>query len=373
MIIYFEDNAGVIVNPKGEMKGSAVSGPVAKEAADVVLADDDFTTITHAVAEGKGIFFNIRNFLSFQLSTSFAALAMESVATAFSLPSPLNAMQILWINIIMDGPPAQSLGVEPVDERILRAPPRKVTDPIVTRALLTRAISSAALIMFLTLKVFSHELEDGVTRRDTTMTFMTFVNCDLFNAYACRSADKCFYEISPFSNPSFLWAMAFSVAGQFAVIYFPPLQSVFQTEALSFRDLLLIVCLSSTVLMLDTIRKKCFQQHCGNNVSACPPKDAAASSTSALPAAQGTCMNLLAMDSGDTDAQEMFGSLLKSGKFDAVACAYVDSLRGGGGEQKEGRESTSMVEMTAKKGVISENYLSPGHSQQSPSLSLQIV
>jgi Ca2+-transporting ATPase len=236
---------------------------VAKEAADVVLADDDFTTITHAVAEGKGIFFNIRNFLSFQLSTSFAALAMESVATAFKLPSPLNAMQILWINIIMDGPPAQSLGVEPVDERVLRAPPRKVTDPIVTRALLTRAISSAALIMFLTLWVFSVELDDGhVTRRDTTMTFMTFVNCDLFNAYACRSSDKCFYEISPFSNPSFLWAMMFSVVGQFCVIYFPPLQAVFQTEALTLGDLLLIVCLSSTVLFLDTIRKKFLKQYC---------------------------------------------------------------------------------------------------------------
>jgi len=238
---------------------------VAKEAADVILADDDFTTITTAVAEGKGIFFNIRNFLSFQLSTSFAALAMESVATAFRLPSPLNAMQILWINIIMDGPPAQSLGVEPVDERILRAPPRKVTDPIVTRALLTRAVSSAALIMVLTLAVFAHELDDGqVTRRDTTMTFMTFVNCDLFNAYACRSADKCFYEISPFSNPSFLWAMTFSVAGQFAVIYLPPLQSVFQTEALSFGDLLLIVCLSSTVLLLDTFRKKFCSEYCSD-------------------------------------------------------------------------------------------------------------
>ncbi len=236
---------------------------VAKEAADVVLADDDFTTITHAIAEGKGIFFNIRNFLSFQLSTSFAALAMESIATAFSWPSPLNAMQILWINIIMDGPPAQSLGVEPVDEKVLRAAPRKVTDPIVTRALLIRAVSSAALIMSLTLWVFSVELDDGhVTRRDTTMTFMTFVNCDLFNAYACRSSDKCFYEISPFSNPAFLWAMMFSVAGQFCVIYFPPLQSVFQTEALSFSDLMLIVCLSSTVLLLDTIRKKFLKQYC---------------------------------------------------------------------------------------------------------------
>lgn len=239
---------------------------VAKEAADMVLADDDFTTIVRAVAEGKGIFFNIRNFLSFQLSTSFAALLMESVATIFRLPSPLNAMQILWINIIMDGPPAQSLGVEPVDDRILIAPPRKVTDPIITRALLTRAVSSAVLIAFLTLAVFHHELDDGnVTRRDTTMTFMTFVNCDLFNAYACRSADKCFYEISPFSNTSFLWAMSFSVAGQFAVIYFPPLQSVFQTEALLLEDLLLIVCLSSTVLLLDTIRKKYMKQCCGDH------------------------------------------------------------------------------------------------------------
>ena len=67
---------------------------VAKEAADIILADDDFTTITTAVCEGKGIFFNIRNFLAFQLSTSFAALAMESVATAFGMPSPLNAMQV---------------------------------------------------------------------------------------------------------------------------------------------------------------------------------------------------------------------------------------------------------------------------------------
>jgi Ca2+-transporting ATPase len=71
---------------------------VAKEAADMILADDDFSTIVKAVSEGKGIFFNIRNFLSFQLSTSFAALAIESTATIMGMPSPLNAMQILWIN-----------------------------------------------------------------------------------------------------------------------------------------------------------------------------------------------------------------------------------------------------------------------------------
>ena len=232
---------------------------VAKEAADVVLADDDFRTITMAIAEGKGIFFNIRCFLAFQLSTSFAALTMASIATGLGLPSPLNAMQILWINIIMDGPPAQSLGVEPVEDRILRAKPRRADDPIVTRALLLRAVTSAALIVFLTLKVFSNELDDGkVTRRDTTMTFMTFVNCDLLNAYVCRSSDRCFYEMDFSGNVAFLWAVGGSVLGQLLVIYFQPLQEVFQTEALSIYDLGYIILLSSNVLWLDTLRKKFF-------------------------------------------------------------------------------------------------------------------
>jgi P-type Ca2+ transporter type 2C len=209
-----------------------------------------------AIAEGKGIFFNIRCFLSFQLSTSFAALTMASIATAFGLPSPLNATQILWINILMDGPPAQSLGVEPVDEKILMAKPRKADDPIVTKALLLRAITSAALIVFLTLKVFANELDDGVVnRRDTTMTFMMFCNCDLFNAYVCRSADKPFYEMNPIGNPAFVWAVGGSIVGQLLVIYWGPLQEVFQTEALTLSDMVYIVLLSSTILWLDVLRK----------------------------------------------------------------------------------------------------------------------
>jgi Ca2+-transporting ATPase len=145
-----------------------------------------------------------------------------------------------------------------VDAKILRAKPRKADDPIVTQALLLRAVTSAALIVLLTLKVFADELEDGkISRRDTTMTFMTFVNCDLFNAYVCRSADKCFYELSLFGNPAFLWAVGGSIVGQLLLIYWKPLQEVFQTEALSLGDLLYIISLSSMVLMLDTLRKKC--------------------------------------------------------------------------------------------------------------------
>jgi len=99
----------------------------------MVLLDDNFATICGAIEEGKGIFANIRNFVRFQLSTSVAALTLVALATVLGLPAPLNAMQILWINIIMDGPPAQSLGVEPVDPAVLRTPPRRSDEEIITR------------------------------------------------------------------------------------------------------------------------------------------------------------------------------------------------------------------------------------------------
>ena len=163
------------------------------------------------------------------------------------------------------------MGVEPVDDRILNARPRKADDPIVTQALLLRAVTSAALIVYLTLKVFANELDDGmVNRRDTTMTFMTFVNCDLFNAYVCRSAEKCFYEMEMTGNPAFLWAVGGSIIGQFLVTYFPPLQEVFQTEALSFIDLCYIILLSSSVLWLDTLRKKFFKSWFDDGFQAAP-------------------------------------------------------------------------------------------------------
>ena len=120
----------------------------------MILTEDDFSTVLSAIEEGKCIFHNIRNFVTFQvsqevvtievihhisrnfgisfiifytfqLSTSIAALSLIAFSTLLHLPNPLNAMQILWINIIMDGPPAQSLGVEPVDHDVIRQPPRK--------------------------------------------------------------------------------------------------------------------------------------------------------------------------------------------------------------------------------------------------------
>ncbi|CAI6052377.1 hypothetical protein V2G26_014220 [Clonostachys chloroleuca] len=232
---------------------------VAKEAADMILTDDDFSTILHAIEEGKGIFNNIQNFLTFQLSTSAASLALVFICTCFGFKNPLNAMQILWINIIMDGPPAQSLGVEKVDPDVMNRPPRKRNDPVLTKALIRRVLSSATIITLGTMLIYSREmLADGqVTRRDTTMTFTCFVFFDMFNALSCRSESKSVFrgEIGLFANNLFNWAVSGSIICQLLVIYFPWLQSTFQTEAIGFFDLVRLLFLCSTVFWADELRK----------------------------------------------------------------------------------------------------------------------
>uniref|UniRef100_A0A8C4XIP8 Calcium-transporting ATPase n=1 Tax=Falco tinnunculus TaxID=100819 RepID=A0A8C4XIP8_FALTI len=230
---------------------------VCKEAADMILVDDDFQTIMSAIEEGKGIYNNIKNFVRFQLSTSIAALTLISLATLMNFPNPLNAMQILWINIIMDGPPAQSLGVEPVDKDVIRKPPRNLKDSILTKNLIVKILVSSIIIVCGTLFVFWRELRDNViTPRDTTMTFTCFVFFDMFNALSSRSQTKSVFEIGLCSNKMFCYAVLGSIMGQLLVIYFPPLQKVFQTESLSVLDLLFLLGLTSSVCIVTEIIKK---------------------------------------------------------------------------------------------------------------------
>ncbi|XP_066547469.1 calcium-transporting ATPase type 2C member 1 isoform X1 [Amia ocellicauda] len=230
---------------------------VCKEAADMILVDDDFQTIMSAIEEGKGIYNNIKNFVRFQLSTSIAALTLISLATLMNFPNPLNAMQILWINIIMDGPPAQSLGVEPVDKDVIRKPPRNVKDSIITRSLIVKILVSSFIIVCGTLFVFWRELRDNViTPRDTTMTFTCFVFFDMFNALSSRSQTRFVHEMGLCSNKMFCYAVLGSIMGQLLVIYFPPLQKVFQTESLSIFDLIFLIGLTSSVLFVSEAIKK---------------------------------------------------------------------------------------------------------------------
>lgn len=217
---------------------------------------DDFSTILSAIEEGKSIFINIRNFLRFQLSTSIAALSLISISTLMGTDNPLNPMQILWINIIMDGPPAQSLGVEPADKDLMKKPPRDVKQPMLSRDILLNILLSASIIVCGTLYVFKEMMEDSkITNRDTTMTFTCFVFFDMFNALSCRSQTKSVFQLGLLSNRPFCLAVLFSILGQLLVIYSPPLQYIFQTEALSPGDLVFLLCLTSSIFIVSELKK----------------------------------------------------------------------------------------------------------------------
>uniref|UniRef100_A0A8C0UC38 Calcium-transporting ATPase n=1 Tax=Cyanistes caeruleus TaxID=156563 RepID=A0A8C0UC38_CYACU len=236
---------------------------VSKEAANMILVDDDFSKVMNAIEEGKGIFYNIKNFVRFQLSTSISALSLITLSTVLNLPNPLNAMQILWINIIMDGPPAQSLGVEPVDRDTIKQPPRCITDTILSKSLILKIFMSALIIISGTLFVFWKENpKGGITPRTTTMTFTCFVFFDLFNALTCRSQTKLIFEIGFFRNRMFLYSVLGSFLGQLAVIYIPPLQKIFQTENLGVLDLLFLTGLASSVFVVSELVKLCEKRCC---------------------------------------------------------------------------------------------------------------
>ncbi|CAL4234119.1 unnamed protein product, partial [Meganyctiphanes norvegica] len=232
--------------------GSAVS----KEAADMILNDDDFTTILSAIEEGKCIFHNITNFVQFQVSTSIVALSLIALSTLFGLPNPLNPMQILLINVIMDGPPALTLGMEPIDDDMKFQPPRDTTKDLISTKLVRNCLISASVIICGTLWVFRSEMSDGVvTARDTTMTFSCFVLYDMFNAMSCRSSTKSIMEIGLTTNWYLFMALSGTLLALMGVVYLPFLQWIFQTEGLHLVDWMYLTCLTSSVLIVSEIRK----------------------------------------------------------------------------------------------------------------------
>lgn len=159
----------------------------------------------------------------------------------------------------MDGPPAQSLGVEPVDPAVMSRPPRSKTARVLTLALIQRVLTSATVIMIGTISIYAREmsLDKTVSARDTTMTFTCFVFFDMFNALTCRSESKSVLkgELSVVGNRMFNFAVGGSLLGQMAVIYLPFLQRIFQTEGLGIWDLVFLAGIASSVFWIDEARK----------------------------------------------------------------------------------------------------------------------
>jgi len=152
----------------------------------------------------------------------------------------------------MDGPPSQSLGVDPADRAVMRRPPRAKDAPIITKRVLFRVLFSASVMVLLTLFVYIHELSDGrMSRRDQTMTFTCFVFLDLASALQNRGLGCSFTQ-----NKMLLTTVSTSFLVQLALVYVPFMQAVFQTEALPARDLLTLLFLGGVSLMLHEGRRR---------------------------------------------------------------------------------------------------------------------
>ncbi len=221
---------------------------VAKESSDMLLQDDNFATIVEAVKEGRTIFDNIKRFVKFQLSTNIGAILTITSASLLSLPIPFNPIQILWINIIMDGPPAQSLGVEPSEVDVMERPPSN--GKIIPKRNLIK-IGIAGVVMSIgTLILYYYELTNGASKISAmSVAFTVFVMYQIFNVFNCKAKGM-------FPNKTLIIAVAASFLLQLGVIYLPYLQHIFRTTSISIMDWILIIIVASSIFLTEFISEK---------------------------------------------------------------------------------------------------------------------
>jgi Ca2+-transporting ATPase len=245
---------------------------VSKEAADLVLADDNFATVVAAVEEGRGIFSNIRKFLRYLLSSNigevmtmfFGVLLADVIGLTAQSGSgivvPLLATQILWLNLVTDGAPALALGVDPADAGLMHTPPRPPGERVITRRMWTGIFFIGVIMAAGTLFVLDASLPGGLIegsgtmRYAQTMAFTTLVFFSLFTVFNARSDERSAF-IGMFSNPWLWGAVLLSLLLQMAVIYIPFLQHAFSTVSLSVGDWLRCAAVASSVLWLRELSK----------------------------------------------------------------------------------------------------------------------
>ena len=222
---------------------------VAKESADMILQNDDFSTIVKAIKEGRKIYDNIKRFVKFQVSTNVGAIMTIVGTSLLSLPIPFNPVQLLWLNIVMDGPPAQTLGVEGAEKDVMERPPE--TGEILTRNTILEILISGIVMTVGTIAVFYYELNIvGATQtKAMTIAFTLFVIYQLFNAYNRKANSE--------SSSKFLYiAILISFILQVLIIYIPQLQIIFQTTSLNLIEWVMILIVAFTIVIADKLMSK---------------------------------------------------------------------------------------------------------------------
>lgn len=221
---------------------------VAKESADMILQDNNFKTIVKAVEEGRKIYDNIKRFVKFQVSTNVGAILTIVGASLLSLPLPFNPVQLLWLNIVMDGPPAQTLGIEGAEKDIMKRPPE--TGDILTKETMLKILITGLVMAIGTVTVFFWQIKIGTpTKKAMTIAFTLFVMYQLFNAYNGKSN-------SEKSHKYLYMGIILSFVLQLLIIYLPQLQTIFRTTSIGLIEWLIIIIVAFTIIISDKVMDK---------------------------------------------------------------------------------------------------------------------
>jgi len=253
---------------------------VAKQTADMVLTDDNYASIVAAVEQGRIIYSNIRKFVFFLLSSNLAEIMIIFLATLGGLPSPLTAIQLLWLNLITDGAPALALAMEKGDPDIMKQKPRAKNEPIINQTmrlglLIQTIVQTAAVLTAFSLGLLWH-LEAGAflpadenpiryilqhnwqgvdVQTAETMAFVALSLCQLFRAYTVRSEKVSIFQLGVFSNRYMQYAIAFSIGLMLLVVNVFFLQPIFNTHFMSGREWLTVLGLALLPAIAEEITK----------------------------------------------------------------------------------------------------------------------
>jgi Ca2+-transporting ATPase len=231
---------------------------VSKEAAHMILLDDNFATIAKAVREGRRIFDNIRKFIKYTLTSNAGEIWVIFLAPLAGLPIPLLPVHILWINLVTDGLPGLALSSEKAEKDIMQRPPRHPNESIFAKGLGVHVIWVGLLMGALSLGMQAWSLHDGNSHWQT-MVFNTLCLSQMGHVLAIRSESLSFFSMGMFSNKPLIGAVLLTLALQFAVTYVPFLQPIFRTEALTLNEFLLVGAASSVVFFAVEIEKAIFR------------------------------------------------------------------------------------------------------------------
>jgi len=282
---------------------------VAKEAADMILADDNFATIVAAVEEGRSIYMNMKAFIRYLISSNIGEVASIFLTALLGLPEGLIPVQLLWVNLVTDGPPATALGFNPADPDIMKRPPRRADDQLITPWVMTRYMIVGLYVGFATVGVFAYwyvlydwseyghplvtfgELAswgkcpewkgfepdfstwatsgygldlsakpcEYFTAKGkgtaSTLSLSVLVVIEMLNALNALSEDSSLLQMPPWANPWLLVAMAFSIGLHMVILYIPVCAKIFSIVPLTVNDWIVVLAFSFPVILIDEVLK----------------------------------------------------------------------------------------------------------------------